>query len=59
MDTIYRWIAYSLPQRLVYWAAIRVWAYSGWSDGIKVSFYGDLNIRCTTALNKWKKGHEK
>ncbi len=46
MDTIYRWIAYSLPQRLVYWAAVRV------------SNYGNTNVRVSTALRRWQEGHK-
>ena len=52
MNTIYTWIAYRLPERLIYFATIRLMAY-GTSGG-----YGHTNIsnvRAMTVLKRWAK----
>lgn len=55
MDRFYKWIAYNLPNRVVYWCVIRMWSSYGWKNAKRFSYYGNPNVRISTVINRWEK----
>ena len=54
-NTFYEWLAYRLPERFVYFVAIRLMAYG------TVGKYGHTNVtgvRAMTVLKRWSKDKE-
>ncbi len=52
MDKFYRWLAFRLPQRLVYFCTIRLWisATAGKNGKTIVD-----SVRVSTAIKRWEK----
>jgi len=50
MDKFYEWIAYKLPKRLVYFAAIRLMAYGTTGE---YSYTSVTHVRMMTVLKRW------
>ncbi len=52
MNTFYRWLAYKLPKKLVYWCAIRLWV-NGTGDKYLTTHAS--RVRVITVLKRWEK----
>lgn len=51
MDKFYTWVAQKLPNKIVYFCAIRVWAYATTTPYDKTH---PSQIRVITALKRWE-----
>lgn len=54
MDRVFYWLAYRLPQRLAYWAAVRVMAHASHAHGSR-----EMDaITPADCLKAWRQTHD-